>query len=182
MHRLVTAIAIAALAATLGACSLGNGLSTGSILGGQTNAGAAAVPPPPPPVTPLDRALQVAATSARAERCGFNFSPDKLRGNFLAAEAAQGGAPTDLAQKYDYTRKSVVAVAAADEGYCTEARTRVIKADLGRHLAGDYAPPPRKAEVAAGWFDTSPGYRQRETVNPELLDDRDAKKTKRVSD
>lgn len=182
MRRLATTLAIPALAAALGACGLGQGLSTGSVLGGnQANAGAGSVPPPAP-VTPIDRVTQVAATSARAERCGFNFNPDRLRANYLASESATPGAPADITQRYDVTRKTVIGALVSDEGYCTEGRTKAIKADLTRHLAGDFAPTPKRQDVANdGWFGSqTPAYRQRETVNPEILNDPTAKKTKRI--
>lgn len=183
MNRLGTLLIVLLIAASVGACSLGSGLSTGSVLGGaQANAGAAAVPPP---LTANDRAVQVAATSARAERCGFNFNPDKLRDTFLAAEVAIPGAPADLPKQYDVTRKSVIAAIVQDEGYCTEGRTKVIKGDLVRHLAGDFSPPQRKAGpvvAGGGWFDNSAGYRQRETINPEILDDPKAKRTRRIDE
>lgn len=180
MRRLTVILMFPALAAALGACGLGQGLSTGSVLGGsQANAGAGSVPPP---VTPIDRVTQVAATSARAERCGFNFNPDRLRASYLASETATPGAPADLTQRYDVTRKAVIGALVSDEGYCTEGRTKAIKADLARHLAGDYAPTQKRQDVANdGWFSPqTPAYRQRETVNPEILNDPTAKKTKRI--
>lgn len=177
MRRLATITALPLIATALAGCGLGSSLSTGSILGGgQANAG---VPKEPPPITAVDRLAQVAATSARAERCGFNFNPDRLRESFLAAEMSQPGAPSDLAQKYDFTRKGVIAATVSDDTYCTEGRTRIIKADLTRHLAGDYN-PLRKQQVDLSGMKGDYDYRSRETVNPELLDDRNAKKTKRV--
>lgn len=177
MHRLAIMTALPLIATALAGCGLGNGLSTGSILGGgQANAG---VPKEPPPITAVDRVAQVAATSARAERCGFNFNAERLRENFLASETAQPGAPGDLAQKYEFTRKGVISATVGDDSYCTEGRTRIIKADLARHLAGDYN-PQRKQEVDLSGLKGDYGYRTREVVNPELLDDKSAKKTKRV--
>lgn len=179
MLRIASILMIPALALTMGACSLGDGLSTGSVFGSkQTSASAVAAPPP---VTAEDRATQVAATSARAERCGFNFNADRLRANYLASESAAGTA-SDMSQRYDVTRKSLIAALVKDEGYCSEGRTKAIKADLGRHLAGDFAPAAKKQDVALpGLFDsTGPGYRVRETVNPEVISDPTAKKTKRI--
>lgn len=182
MRRLDLILSLPLLALALGGCSLGQGLTTGSVFGGQQANAGAATPPPPKPATAEDRTTQVAATSARAERCGFNFNPDRLRANFLAAEAA-ATPPVDMSQRYDVTRRSVIAAIVSDEGYCTEGRTRAIKADLGRHLAGDFSPVPKKPEVASGWLDSGPpGYRQRETINPEILDDPRAKRTRRVEE
>lgn len=136
------------VAAALAGCSLGNGLTTGSLSG-------AGGPPEVKPVTPSDRALYVSATVARAQRCGFYFDPDQVRASYLAAEA-QAGTPPETVQKitreFDFTRQSITAAAAKDDAYCTEGRSREVKAALNRQLAGDFN-PPQKREVNIGLFD-----------------------------
>lgn len=127
-----------------------------SMFGGSSetpaSTGSVAAPAPPPPATPEQRAAQVGAVSARAVKCGYNFDPSRLRANYMAAEA-QFGTPVDQLGKvekaYDTINGKVAAEVAKDGGYCTEARTRDIKADLTRHLAGDFSPPPAK-RVAEG--------------------------------
>ena len=140
----------------LAGCSEGSSLSTSSIFGGGTSAPAAAAPAAPVS-TPAARALQVGATAARATKCGYNFDANKLRSNFLAAEATQApGADQVTTQKtYDTAFAGVTKAAASQPGYCSEAKTRDIKADLTRHLAGDYSPSPPKqvAQEEGGIFD-----------------------------
>src|SRR5262249_5405110 len=87
---------------------------------------------------------------------GFYFDPEQVRTSYLAAEQ-QGGTPPDLLQKvtreFDYTRQSVLAAAAKDDSYCTEGRTREVKAALTRQLAGDFNPPQKRQDVSVGWFE-----------------------------
>lgn len=152
---------LAALAATvaLAGCGAGASLSTGS-LGGQKAA------PGPKPVTASDRALYVATTVARAQRCGFYFNPDEVKANYLAAEA-QAGTPPEVVQKvtkeFDYARGTVASAAAEDEGYCTEGKTREVKAALTRQIAGDFNPPQSKQQMDVSWFDSN-------TRRPEKFD------------
>lgn len=173
---------LAALALT--GCS-SSGITTSSLLG-NSGASAESTQPPPAPVvvTPTDRALQVSATSARAERCGFFFDPAKLRGNFLAAEAQAGLAGPDMQKverEYDTIHAKLAGVIAADKGFCTEAKVREIKKDLTRHLAGDFSPPGRQAVASGGWLeDMQNSPRSREVLNRDFLTDPDAKKTKKV--
>ena len=138
-------------AAGVGGCGAGNSLTTGSLLGGG-----AAQPTPPKPVTSSDRALYVASTVARAQRCGYFFDPEQVRTGYLAAEQ-QAGTPPDVLQKvtreFDFTRQSVLAAAAKDDNYCTEGRTREVKAALTRQLAGDFNPPQKRQELSVGWFE-----------------------------
>lgn len=175
--RLSTAVATAALAATiLAACSGGSYLSTGSL--GATQA--------PKPVTPSDRALYNAANIARAQRCGFILPADELRANYLAAET-QAGTPPDLIAKvtkeFDYTRQTVAASIAKDDGYCTEGRNRQIKRTLARQLAGDFNPPVKKQETAVGGIlNDAASPRAREVFNPEGVFDPEEKSTKKVED
>lgn len=140
----------------LAGCSEGSSLSTSSIFGGGNSAAKAAAPAAPIS-TPASRALQVGGTAARATKCGYNFDANKLRSNFLAAEAAQApGADQVTTQKtYDTAFSGVTKAAASQPGYCSEDKTRDIKADLTRHLAGDYSPSPPKqvVEQEGGIFD-----------------------------
>jgi hypothetical protein len=122
------------------ACSSGS-FSTGSIFGGSS--------PPVKAATvndPNARALQVAATSARAAKCGYHFDPARLRSGFLAAEAAAGTPVPEIAKAetaYDLAFRRVSASIDKPDEFCTDDQTREIKADLSRHLAGDYAPRMR---------------------------------------
>ena len=79
-----------------------------------------------------------------------------MRANYLAAEQ-QAGTPPELLQKvtreFDFTRQSVLASAAKDDTYCTEGRTREVKAALTRQLAGDFNPPQQRQQVNVGLFD-----------------------------
>jgi hypothetical protein len=131
--------------ATLGACSEGSSLSTSSIFGGESKPTA----PPAPVNTPAARALQVGGTAARATKCGYNFDSNRLRSNFLAAEAAQapGADQTTVQKTYDTAFSGVSKAAASKPDYCSETKTKDIKADLTRHLAGDYTPSPPKPVV-----------------------------------
>lgn len=145
------AVAAAGLAGSLAGCSGGSGLSTGSLIGG-----AGAAPAGPRPVTASDRAVYTAANVARAQRCGFYFDPEQVKANYTASEQ-QAGTPTETMQKvlkeYDVTRQAVLSATANDSGYCTEGRTREVKATLSRQLAGDFNPPQKRQDVNVGWFD-----------------------------
>ena len=181
MNRI--AIAAALLAATLSAACSNTAqtlLSTGSILGSSEKPEAAA----PPPETPVDRALNVAATSARAQKCGYNFDPEKLKTDYLNYEVSVG-LPADqlpgLAKSYDFAKASVAAKLVGEQNYCADERLTVIKADLTRHLAGDYAAPQRKQETASGggWLEADQPE-GKEKLNPDFLRDKRAPPTIRV--
>jgi hypothetical protein len=106
---------------------------------------------------PLARPVQVAWTSARARRCGFYFDADKLRGAYFAYEAKQGAAGEQMAKlqrTYETTFKSIYEKVGSDPGYCTDRKGAEIKADLQRHLAGDFAPnlPKPKPMASCGFF------------------------------
>lgn len=137
------------LAAALGGCSGASLLSGGAE---PVTGSVAAAPPQPAPVTPTARAYQVGITSARATKCGFFFDRTKLRATFLAAEQQAGATPEDLAKiekNYDVSDATMTKVIAQEENYCSAEKTKYIKADLTRHLAGDYnpgPPHPKKAE------------------------------------
>ena len=124
----------------LTACNAGPLLKTGSL----TSAPVAAVPKPS---TPVDRALHVAATSARAHKCGFYFDASALRTNFLAAEAALAPPAAELnkiGQSYDYTALKIAQSIKSTEKYCSKTRTASIKKSLQAALAGNFEPPPKK--------------------------------------
>ncbi len=144
-----TSIALAAaVAALLGACSNAPlpSLTTGSLFGSKPDATAAATAITVPGIKndPMTRTLQVSRVAAKAQRCGFNFDPAKLKSNFMTAEGAQGGADVaelgKLDQVYNGSFRGTLRSATADEAYCSELRTAHVKTDLNRHLAGDYAP------------------------------------------
>lgn len=100
------------------------------------------------PDDPLARPTQVGWTSARATRCGFVFSPQHLRANYLSAESAYGHSPQQMQKiekAHDYTRESVLATINDDPTYCNKERLDAIRADLNRYLSGDYSPRARLA-------------------------------------
>lgn len=128
-------------------------LSTGSLFGSKPDAVAAAAKPEPKN-DPTTRTLQVSRIAARAQRCGFNFDAAKLKGNFMAAEGAQPGSDVAQLGKLDSVYNSSFAgtlKAITKEGdYCSDARTTHIKAELARHLAGDYTPGTAFKDPNAG--------------------------------
>jgi len=133
---------LAILATALAGCSAGSGLTTGALLGEEK---------PKAPVNDAPaRAFQVGTTSARAVKCGFNFDPAKLKTSYIAYERQQPGAQdaAKIERIYDVSFGGVAKAVAAEGEYCSDAKTKSIKADLARHLAGDYTPgaPPKVAE------------------------------------
>lgn len=93
------------------------------------------------PDDPLARPTQVAWTSARASRCGFIFSPEQLRANYLASESRYGYHPNQMnkiEKAYDYTRESVLDQINKDPTYCSKDRLDAIRVDLNRYLVGNY--------------------------------------------
>ncbi len=105
---------------------------------------------------PMARPIAVAWTSARAKRCGFYFDPAKLRASYLSYETTQGAAGEQLAKianSYDSTFKLISERVGAEPDYCDK-RGPEIKAELQRHLAGDFTPnlPKPKPVVACGFF------------------------------
>ena len=164
MNRTMLPLVFGCLA--LGACS-GNqtlsGLSTGSLFGGSkppaeaaqvaTPAGAPAVAaaPVPTPSTPTDRAFQVGSVTARATKCGYNFDPARIKANYVAYESSLGATPDDIAKIekiYTVAFNGITKAAATEENYCNEKKTKEIKADLTKLLAGDYSPTPKKVAAA----------------------------------
>lgn len=139
----------ALFAISLGGCGASlPSLSTGTLMGGQAAA-------PTTTNDPISRAIQVGSTSARAVKCGYNFDPQKLKYQFIAAESAANPADAPkLTQIYDTAYNGVSkAVATQDASYCSEAKTRKIKDALTRHLAGDYTPAaPEPVQDDGGLF------------------------------
>ena len=125
-------------------------LTTGSLFG-ATQSQPVAPKKPELRNDPLARTLQVSRVAARAQRCGYNFDPARLKNSFMASEGAQGGsdaaALAKLDQNYTVTYNATLKVISAEEGYCSDARNAHIKSDLTRHLAGDFAPSPAFAQV-----------------------------------
>ena len=114
--------------------------------------------------------MQVAATSAKAATCGYNFDPLRLRTNYLAHEAQAGLPPADLAaleKLYDATRARVAKSAGNADAFCSDDQTVVIKKDLVRHMAGDYTAPP-KVVASSDRFggSTKKGWDPRKAVFP----------------
>jgi hypothetical protein len=137
------ALVATALALTLAACSSLPGLSTASITGNDSQTAAKPpVPQGPALITdPQRRAIKVAEVSARAEKCGYNFDPARLRTNYLASEAQQGLDPammTKVTSTYDLARQTTWREIAADEDYCTNSRTANIKTSLSKFLSNDF--------------------------------------------
>ena len=169
MRKLTVGLAAIGLSVTLSACG-GSGISSvpvvGKMFGGSETKTAAQVEAeawaPTKPQTPSTRAIQVAWTAMRAKKCGFNFNATALRTAFLQAEAltTPDAVALNKAQTaYDYTAKNIASRIGGDENYCTDGRTRRIKSDLTRHLAGDFSAPVKitKAKVAyKKEYETSP--------------------------
>lgn len=152
MDRFAKAIAfglLLAAAALHAGCSGAGSLLTGSAAG-------AGAPGKLGNDDPMARPIAVAWTSARAARCGFHFDPAKLKASYLAYEAKQSG-PDQLAKaekSYDTTFKTIRARVSSDPDYCTNRKSADIKADLTRHLAGDFTPklPQPKTAEGCGFF------------------------------
>jgi hypothetical protein len=153
-------LTLVVVAAALAGCSGASGLTTGSLFGSdetKPTQTAAVVN------DPAMRAFQVGTVSARAVKCGFNFDPAKLKANYLAYERALGGPGADLSKVeriYDVSFNAVAKAVSTENDYCSATKTKTIKADLARHLAGDYAPSPlpkRQEEegLFSGWGSSS---------------------------
>ncbi len=137
-------------AVTLAGCSGASGLSTASLFGTGEKPEAAG-----PVNDPTARAFQVGTVSARGVKCGFNFDPAKLKASYLMYESKQPGGAENLAKIekiYDVSFNGVAKAVAEQSDYCTSAKTTIVKADLNRHLQGDYTPRPRPKPVEEGLF------------------------------
>ena len=153
----VTALSLtAALITGCGGGSSGSGVSTASLLDGAPSKGSGEVGAIAN-TDPNARPVQVAWTAARAQRCGFAFDAAKLKTNFMASEARGGALQPQLAtteKTYDQTFTTIASKIKGEAEYCGEKKTTVIKADLQRHLAGDFTPnlPQADKKVAGGGF------------------------------
>jgi hypothetical protein len=146
----VTAFGLLVAATALAGC---NGGASGLLTGATA---AADAPGKLSNDDPTARPIAVAWTSARAVRCGFHFDPAKLKASYLAYEAKQSG-PDQLGKaekSYDTTFKTIRDRVSSDPEYCTDGKSREIKADLTRHLAGDFTPklPQSKVVESCGFF------------------------------
>lgn len=139
MFRTAAAASLAIALTALSACGTVNRVTGGPEGGASTEQEAR----PAKPTDPVARSTQVGWTSARAKRCGFIFSPEQLRANYIAAERGAGHSPTKMQKiekAYDYTLQSVTQTISANPTYCTKDRLAEIRVDLNRHIAGDYRP------------------------------------------
>jgi hypothetical protein len=181
LMKLATTSIGLALASTVGGCGSGGGLTTGSLFGSSQATNVAAAQPSPPVITSSDRVVQVAAVSARAAKCGFNFDPTGLKTNFMTAEASQAvdqAALDKTEREYDTIRGKVATAISKEPNFCSDSKTREIKTDLTRHLAGDFS--PKQVKVVDPTLLSAAGPKTRETINPEFLTDKQASKTKSV--
>ncbi len=165
MKTRLASLSAAAAALLLGACSGGPALpslSTGSVSGAPAQPGTTAGADAAQSAVkndPTQRAFQVGSTSARAVKCGFYFDPVKLKQQFLATEATMGTPVADMAKVekiYDISFNGITRGIAQKDNYCTDAKSKEIKEDLTRHLAGDYTPRQSKkvaADQGGGFFD-----------------------------
>ncbi|MBN9354657.1 MAG: hypothetical protein J0H04_12055 [Hyphomicrobium denitrificans] len=146
------------MTASLGGCGASlPKLSTGSLFGANQES------PIDRNNDPATRTMDVAATSARAIKCGYNFDAPRLKNTYLSHEASLGVSADQVSQAdkiYNVAYNGVTKAAAEDPNYCSDRKTQTIKADLGRLLAGDFEPPPKKVVakqdgIFDGWFDSS---------------------------
>ena len=152
--RVALHAACVAAALAVGACSSGSSFTTGTLLGG----GKPSEPPAPKPETPTDRAIHAGMTSARAQRCGYVFDPASVRQGYLAFESGQGLAADVLAKAektYDHTHATISKTVGANEDYCTDGQTSIIKRDLNELLAGNFATPSKGAAANVGWWNAT---------------------------
>jgi hypothetical protein len=136
------AVAVSVALGGCGSSGTGSGLSTASVLG-EAPASATGENPGINKADPMARPVQVAWTAARAQKCGFNFDGARLKTNYIAFEQSQGADAAKLGnitKSYDMTVAKIKGSLADQEGYCTEKKSSIIKADLQRHLAGNYEP------------------------------------------
>jgi hypothetical protein len=125
---------------SLAACSGPSGSGSTSLVTGSvfSSAPKAAVNPDNPALRPT----KVALVSAGAVKCGFYFDPAKLRQAFLASHTSNSGLPADqigkAQQSYDTAFERGAKALGPQEGFCTDGQVGQLKADLNRHLAGDY--------------------------------------------
>lgn len=150
------------LAVLLSGCSgAATSLTTGSLFGGGEAEESKPQPAAAPEGDATSRAFQVGSVSARAVKCGYNFDPAALKSKFLATESTRGATPEMIARAekiYDVAYNGVWKGVATQDNYCSASRTEKIRADLKRHLAGDYSPGKRKVVTSetnngsGSWF------------------------------
>lgn len=154
LARLGSLIAGACIAVALGGCSGTSGtgssssLVTGSIFSSSPKT-------PPPADVPANRPVKVAMISAAAVKCGFYFDTTRLRQSFLASQATTvpGTDPAKAQKDYDAAYARATAALAGQEDYCTPTEVNFIKADLNRHLAGDFKTAARIAPKERSTWD-----------------------------
>jgi hypothetical protein len=152
-----TLMAVGGASCMLAACGNSGGgqsnLSTASILG-EAPASASGDRPGVTKDDPMARPVQVAWTSARAQKCGFNFDANRLKSSYITYEQGQGADATRLGsidKTYDMTVGKIKGTIADANTYCTDKQSAAIKSDLTRHLAGNYEPNfPEDKKVAGG--------------------------------
>ncbi len=131
-------ISMVALTIAVAACS-GPGSPSES---GFAAAPAAAVEPQVVD-NPDTRVLQVAWTTARADKCQFFYDLPALKSAYLASEQSAGASPESLARldkSFEFTRGSVAGRIATNDGYCSkQSNVNDIRTDLNRYLAGDFS-------------------------------------------
>jgi hypothetical protein len=113
---------------------------------GLTGAQTGAETPVAPVSTPAARAVQVAWTAASARYCAFGLNPQKLKGDYLAWERAQGASAEsvqNLSTTYDKAFLTFYDKVKETPGYCSKARIEEIRPEINRHLSGNYEPSPK---------------------------------------
>lgn len=159
----------------LAGCSGSSGLTTSSLFGEDEKP----AEPAGPVSTPSTRAFQVGTVSARAIKCGFNFNPAKLKSNYLQYETNQGTAVTDMANVekiYDASFNGVAKAVSTQGDYCTPTKVKTVKADLSRHLAGDYTPSavpkaPEEEGIFSGWGSGGGDTAEMKRIVPSTVED-----------
>lgn len=147
MRLTALAVASVALAALIGLNGCGKpeaASSSSPAFTASTSAIAAAAATGPQIVNDPDtRVLQVAWTSARADKCQFYYELPKLKSAYLASEVQAGAGEVEIARidkAFEFTRASVAGRLATKSNYCQdEANIRAIKSDLARYLSGDFS-------------------------------------------
>jgi hypothetical protein len=167
------------LAGALGLAACSGGAS--GLITGATTVNAADAPGGITNESPQARPIAVAWTSARAKRCGFYFDPAKLRASYLAYEARQsnGELLAKAEKSYDTTYKAMSDRLSGEPDYCTDQKGAEIKADLARHLQGDFTPNFPKVKVAesCGFFGCTPTANPDEKLDVKKFWDDQAKKS-----
>lgn len=137
------ALMMVSLALSVAACG-SSALDASSLLPKIPGTTASVTPSAPKPITATDRAVHVAQISAKAQKCGYNFDPAKLKAGFMAAETGRG-TPADevmrIEKAYDLIGRKVAASIADPSAYCSSGTTEGIKRDLTAVLAGQFDPP-----------------------------------------